>query len=99
MLGCSGYGGSFYVLFTLECKHLGHRPYMNHHNGTPVNKLMNKKMLREVNEILERYSVLYTDWVPFDDGRVKKVVDENKKDLLLAAFLDLTFLIEKSFKK
>jgi len=72
---------------------------MNHHNGTLADKLMRKKTLREVNEILERYSVLYTDWVPFDDGRVKKVVDENKKDLLLAAFLDLTLLIEKSFKK
>jgi len=54
---------------------------------------MNQKTNKIINEILNQCSVLYTDWVPADDGRIRKVVDENKKDLLLAVLLDLALRV------
>jgi hypothetical protein len=54
---------------------------------------MNKKTNKIINEILNQCSVLYTDWVPTDGGRLHKVVDENKKDLLLAALLNLALRV------
>jgi hypothetical protein len=71
----------------------------NHRNGTLADKLMRKKTLIELQEILDKYSALYTDWEPANDGGIRVVVNENKKDLLLEAFLDLTLLIEKSLNK
>lgn len=57
------------------------------------------KQVQEILEILDKYSILYTEWVPSDDGRVKKTINEDKKYLFLRALLDLTLLIEKSLNK
>jgi hypothetical protein len=58
-----------------------------------------KKAEKEIKKILDKYSTLYTDWIPADNGRVKKTINEDKKYLFLRALLDLTFLIEKSLNK
>jgi hypothetical protein len=54
---------------------------------------------KEVKKILDKYSSLYTEWVPLDDGRVKKTINEDKKYLFLRALLDLTLLLEESLNK
>jgi hypothetical protein len=60
---------------------------------------MNKKTIKKVEEILNRYSSLYTDWISTDDGRIRRNINGDKKYLFLKALLDLVLLIEKSLKK
>jgi hypothetical protein len=60
---------------------------------------MNKKTIKKVEEILNRYSSLYTDWISTDDGRIRRSINGDKKYLFLKALLDLVLLIERSLKK
>ena len=59
---------------------------------------MNKKSIKAIEKILDKYSDLYSYSVS-NYGKMEKVVDEDKKILLLEAFSELISLIEKSLKK
>jgi len=59
---------------------------------------MNKKSIKAVEKILDKYSDLYSYSVS-NCGKMEKVIDENKKILLLKAFSELISFIERSLNK
>jgi len=49
---------------------------------------MEKEIEKVLNELETKYKMLISDWIPIDDGRMKREIDENKRSLFRSAILE-----------
>jgi len=49
---------------------------------------MEKEIDKVLDELEKKYNMLISDWIPTDDGKMRKAVDENKRSLFRDAILE-----------